>query len=165
MTAGGLSLVAVAAAGCTSTTSRREDPPDGPQIVADPDRELLLDALDAEESVRRLVTLARRRHRTLRDLLAGTEEGHSAHVDLLGGALEDGHRSPRRDRSVPGRPRQALDEVRRAERGLATSHAATAMAARSGTFARLMAGLSAAAAQQEVALAQASGPSRGGSAT
>jgi hypothetical protein len=163
VTTGSASLVALAVAGCTSSSSSGDagDRPEPPAVGEDPDRDLLLDALGAEESLHRLVTRVRRQHRALRDLLAGTERVHAAHVVLLSGAVQGDRESPAPERWVADGPRQALTELRKAERALAGSHAGTAMAASSGTFARLMAGMSAAAAQQERVLSQASVPKGG----
>lgn len=127
---------------------RGEDEPDLARVRA---------GLRGEQTVLDQLDRVRRRHRALRRPLAATADVHRAHVQLLSRAVEgddDGDAPPEgtRDR-VPRDPAEALVQLVRLERSLAESHVETAMRSRSGDLARVVAAMSAAAAQQEVTLA------------
>lgn len=163
MTAGGLSVAtALTAAACTSDGAEVAEATEQPLVGADPDLALLVAARDEEEALRGLVARTRKRHPGLREVLAATQAVHAVHVELLSGALDGDQQGDAPARPVPARPRQALAALRQAEQALAGSHTTTAMAARSGTFARLAAAMSAAAAQQDSALSQVPLPAPGG---
>ena len=151
------------------------DLPGLPTIGSEPDHDRVVAGLRDEQAVLDAVARVRRRHRTLRSDLAATEAVHQSHVDLLGKAVDDGEKGQGTDGSegsdagspgdrVPGNPAQAVAELIRLERGLAARHVATAMKSRSGTLARAVAAMSAAAAQQAVVLAPLAvdGPERDG---
>lgn len=119
-------------------------PADGP--AADPDEQLLSDAVTAEQqaldALRALVDAA---PTALRSLLVATVRVHEAHLELLDGG--GGEAAP--GQSVPrGQVRRRLRQVAVLEQGLARRHAASAVRATSGQFARVLAGMSAASAQQ-----------------
>lgn len=156
VTSAGLGLAVLATlslAGCTD-----EDGVDLPGLPPlgeeqpEPDRDLVLTALGHEQLVLDQVQRTRARHPGLRRALAGTAAVHRAHVELLTAAVEDPAAPPGRSRPVPRSERAALAELAAAERALSGQHVTTAMAAASGVFARLVAGLSAAAAQQSAVL-------------
>ena len=88
---------------------------------------------------------------------------HQAHVRLLRGTTDQtagGDPRPRVERIVvPRQPQQALRSAARSEAQLSADHVATAMAARSGALARVLASMAAASAQLEQVLAQSN---RGG---
>jgi hypothetical protein len=145
------------------------DPDDGldlpglPAIGNEPDNDRVVAGLRDEQAVLDRVARVRQEHRALRSALAPTEAVHQSHVDLLGRAVEDSERaggpggstgSGARDSGrVPGDPAQAVAELIVLERGLAERHVATSVTSRSGTLARVVAAMSAAAAQQAVVLA------------
>jgi hypothetical protein len=112
----------------------------------DADAGLLRVVLAAEQEALALCRLARRRYRALRRVLAQTERFHAEHVHVLRGGVS----APAKTRRphVPPGTSAALAAVVASERRLVHEHAASAMRARSGEVARLLAGLSAAAAQQ-----------------
>lgn len=128
-------------------TATQEDNPDLPRVQ---------DALADEEAALAAVQQVRRRQRSLRKALAGTEAAHRSHVDLLRSAVEDaGSQSasptPPATR-LPRDPGGAVAALVRLERKLAADHVDTAMACRSGVLARVVASMSAAAAQQAVVI-------------
>jgi hypothetical protein len=152
----GLTAAATLAAGCTTQTD--EDRPAPEDVVRDPDRDLLDRTLRDEQALVDRMLRARRRHGVLRVPLVEALSVHRAHVTLLRRASDaaDGGATPGATRwKVPATPAATLAELRSGERALHDRHVATAMAAASGTFARLVASLAAAAAQQERALSQA----------
>lgn len=130
---------------------------------ADPDRDLVVRALAAERTLVELVQRTRRRHRTLRRDLEEPLGVHRAHVALLTGAVPRSVRTVLRRRRVPRTPAAALTVVVEAEEALKRSHVAGALRAQSGPFARVLAGMAAAAAQQAVVLDRnGPGPSQDG---
>jgi hypothetical protein len=105
----------------------------------DPDEALLVAAVRAEaEMAARLRTLLPRSARRVRRSL----QVHEAHLDLLRDATEQ---LPEPD---VGGGRLSLRRVSAAEEALSRRHADAAVRASSGPFARLLAGMAAAAAQQ-----------------
>lgn len=110
-----------------------------PATEADPDERLLVAAAGAEaEMVARLRALLPRSPGRVRRTL----QVHEAHLELLG---EADARLPEPD---VGDDRLTLRRVTAAEEALGRRHAAAAVQASSGSFARLLAGMAAAAAQQ-----------------
>jgi hypothetical protein len=156
----GIGLVGVAASTALVTTGCNPDEPlDLPGLPAvdeEPDLDRVVTALDDEQRMLDVVVRVRRRHRQLRRTLAATESVHAAHVDLLSRAVEtpqtpggNGRDRPR----VPDSPADAVAELVRLERSLADRHVDTAVRSSSGVLARVVAAMSAAAAQQAVVLA------------
>ena len=146
------------------------DLPGLPPLGDDPDRERVLAGLRDERLVLERIARVRRRHRSLRRTLAPAEAVHRAHVGLLGRAGDDpddpadagdpgGGGAPG---GVPVDPAQAVAQLVRLERDLAARHATTAMRARSGVLARVIASMSAAAAQQAVVLGSLEADAPGG---
>ena len=143
------------------------DLPGLPTIGEEPDHDRVVAGLRDEQAVLDQVVRVRQKHRSLRSALAPTQAVHQAHVDLLSRAVDDTEGSDgsdgsdgsaesgaaRRDRGrVPGDPAQAVAELVRLERALAERHVTTSVKSRSGTLARVVAAMSAAAAQQAVVL-------------
>lgn len=119
------------------------------------DEALLVAALRAEDERVQDLRTVRRRQRSLRAGLSATEAVHRRHRTLLRAALPEGLAS-----SSPESPGQQgrsapvdLRALTRSERALSARQAGLAMSADSGALARLLAGLSAAAAQQAEVLA------------
>jgi hypothetical protein len=125
----------------------------------DPDVELVADALRDEQqllvrlSAARTSAAVRGAVRVLSDeALAESARVHRAHVALLSEAMDllgpilTGVPEP------TGTPAGVVAGLVRAERALVEQHTATAVRARSGTLARVLAAMAAAAAQQELVL-------------
>ena len=133
------------------------DLPGLPEVGEEPDRAQVLAALQDEQRLLDQLTRTRRKHRRLGTALAGATALHSAHVDLLTGAVDDGD-EPAEETPSPGRvpadPAAALAQIVRSEQALSANHVGTAMKARSGVLARVLASMSAAAAQQAVVLGE-----------
>ena len=154
----GSGLVALAAAttlvtsGCD--TDGGLDLPGLPEPQEDPDEKQAAGALLDEQQILERVLRVQRRHRRLRSALEPSADVHRAHVELLSGALQDDGTGPATGLSsrVPTDPVRAVAELVQLERDLADRHVATSMACRSGALARVVAVMSAAAAQQAVAL-------------
>lgn len=153
----GLAGSALLATGCTSrgsggTAPRRTEP--------DPDLALVTSALAAEQALVDQVEATTRRHPSLRRQLRPTLAVHRSHVRLLAGAAKGGS-TPAAGRGrrahVPGSSTAAIAALARSEGDLRQSHAAAAERAQSGAFARVVAGMAAAAAQQAVALGTRAG--------
>ena len=146
------------------------DLPGLPSIGGEPDHDRVVAGLRDEQAVLDQVIRVRREHRGLRSALARTQAVHQSHVDLLSRAVDDTDGSDGSDGSVgsddpaeprsgsedrgrrPGDPAKAVAELVRLERKLAERHVATSVQSRSGTLARVVAAMSAAAAQQAVVL-------------
>jgi hypothetical protein len=116
----------------------------------DPDLRLLREALRREQQVQDRVVDMRHSGTSLRTELQDVAAVHRAHLQLL-------------RRSVPGDggvqvtnlpdhpeppPAERVRRLAATERGLAEAHAHAALDARSGPFARVLAGMAAAAEQQ-----------------
>jgi hypothetical protein len=144
---------ALVTAGCD--TDEPLDLPGLPPIGEEPDRDRVLTGLRDEQAVLEQVSRVRRRHRRLRRALAPTAAVHQAHVELLSRAVDDSDDASEAgpDSPVPGDPAKAVAQLVRLERSLAERHVATAVKSRSGVLARVVAAMSAAAAQQAVVLA------------
>lgn len=123
------------------------------------DERLLAVALQAEQFAIVEIERTLRRHPQLRAATRSALVTHQAHVRLLRGT---GPRSTNRTRpfielpAVPRRPEPALAVLVQSEARLSADHVTTAMAARSGALARVVASMAAASAQLEQVLAQAS---------
>ena len=154
-TAGFLAATTLLVTGCDAEESL--DLPGLPDLGREePDLERVRTGLRDEQAVLDQLDRVRQRHRTLRRALAPAAAVHGAHVRLLRravddqggtGAAPDGSRPP-----VPRDPARAVAELISLERSLAESHVQTAMRSQSGVLARMVAAMSAAAAQQEVVL-------------
>lgn len=169
-----LGAVVLGTAGCTPYSlgedhERAGDlepaPPSGPR--ADPDVALAAAVLAAEQSLVDLVDATLEEHPRLAGVLASTRATHTAHIDLLADAAPDGPSAsaapesslgpspapgPRSGPRVPPDPEQALRAVARHEDELSLADKRSAFAAESGSFARVLASMAAAAAQQSAAL-------------
>jgi hypothetical protein len=175
-TLGGLAaLVASAASGCTGPDPSRAAPgtptpsstPSTPRTtstaaahrpVRDPDVALAATVLHDEQTVLDRVLATVHAHPRLAGPLAGARSAHRAHVDLLRKAVPDGAvstRPPPHTPSVPATPAGALTALAHAEEQLARQGRRHALDARSGPFARVLASMAAAAAQQAARVAAA----------
>jgi hypothetical protein len=160
----GSGIIGLAAASALVTSGC--DPDDGlalpglPDDREEPDRDQVLAALDDERAVLDHVVRVQRRHRQLRRTLAATAAVHRAHVELLRGAVEDAEVAEPEAEPVPGDPVKAAAGLVRLEHDLADRHVSTAMECRSGSLARVVAVMSAAAAQQAVVLAPLAGSAK-----
>jgi hypothetical protein len=163
---------AAARAGCTpSGIDRRpsKNASAAPTADADPDVALAATVLADEQAMLDLIAVTVARHPRLEARLATARDSHQAHVDLLTKAVPSDARvspgaSPSTDSSssvsgaglpsptVPARPLRAVAALADAEDRLALVGRRSAFAARSGVFARVLAGMSASAAQHAVAL-------------
>lgn len=113
---------------------------------ADPDEDLLADAVQAEQrALAALQPLVDEAPARLRALLLSTVRIHRAHLELLDGAGDDPAPGPVVRRADV---RRRLGQVASIEQALARRHAALAVRAGSGQFARVLAGMAAAGAQQ-----------------
>jgi hypothetical protein len=124
----------------------------------DHDVRLAARVLAGEQAMLDRVLATLRRHPGLAAALAAARQGHREHVDVLVAAVPAGARTPRtaaRPRPVPGGPGAALSSLAGAEDRLARLRARDALTARSGPFARVLASMAAAAAQQGALLAGA----------
>ena len=117
---------------------------------ADDDSEVAATALAATNRVADLVTRVAARHPGLAGPLADVTLMHQAHADLLAEAGEASEEAT--PRPVPGRSPTALALVLTEERKLQQTLAGAAGGAASGTFARALASMSAAVAQQRTRL-------------
>ena len=155
-TAAGLAL-----AGC----SGEEDPSslgagDARPVADDPDQALAQRVRRDEIALLELVRSTATKHRPLRARLKPAARSHLDHVGRL--TQETSLSLATRKRRVAANADGALADVVAAERRLARTHAASALDAQSGALARVIASMSAAAAQQAAVLG-ASGSAGGGS--
>ena len=128
----------------------------------DADRRLVATALNAELAAVEALERTRRRHGSLRGLTDQALRTHRSHVALLRGTVDGTASGPAEPTRVPGRPSEALRALVRLEARLFEGHVSTAMAARSGALARVVASLAVAAAQLEQVLTR-DAPAGGGS--
>jgi hypothetical protein len=154
--AGLTSAAGLALAGCSGDGR----PPAGPgaeaePVAADPDEALAHRARRDEIALYELVRSTATKHRGLRRPLQQVSRSHLDHVGRLtpGTSLS----LVTRKRPVDPSPARALADVVDAEHRLARRHAASALDARSGALARVIASMSAAAAQRAAALTSRSG--------
>lgn len=157
---GGLLVIGAVASGCTGparqpvATPHRSSPS---TPASDPDVALAAAVLAGERHVLATVGATLRRHhrpRDLRALLQATRDVHLAHVRLLADAVPAGTPStgPGHVPAPPAGHDAALLALARAEDRLAESTRRSAFDARSGAFARVLASVAAAAAQQSAVL-------------
>jgi hypothetical protein len=154
---GASAAAAVALSGCDDVPLEQTRPGalTTPQATAvpdpgpDPDRDLLRAALllEATQVARVERVLQLRLDPPARRRLAAAGAVHRAHVDLLRG--DDAPPEVEPPSSVP---RRLLGRLPGAEIAIAEQHAAAALAAESGPFARVLASMAAAARQQATAL-------------
>lgn len=142
------------AATATGTTGSTGTPTRGP---VPPDVALAAAVLRDEQAMLDRVVATARRHPGLADTVSGARSTHRAHVRLLREAVPPGTPSPTATRTgrpgqVPGRPAPALAALARAERRLSAAGERNAVRARSGAFARVLASMAAASAQQAARL-------------
>jgi hypothetical protein len=153
VTLAGVAGVSLLVTGCTVEhgTARTDRAAPRPE---NPDQGLVAAALGEEHALVERVRRTRRRHRTLRGHLGEVLRVHEAHVRLLAGTVPSPGTTPAREPSVPGTPAAALAALVEAEETLRHAHVAGALRADSGPFARVLAGMAAAAAQQGVVLGE-----------
>lgn len=149
---GGVTVGLLGLTGCTDGSP--EQPAALPRLRQDPDRDLVVASLAVEQAHLDRLTAVRRRHRQLRAALAASVAVHRSHVDVLRGAVEDAAAPGGAPWRVPAGVAPALAALAASARSASLEQADIAMAAESGTFARLAAGMAAAAAQQERFLAE-----------
>ncbi|HET6563626.1 MAG TPA: hypothetical protein VFG72_17285 [Marmoricola sp.] len=159
LAAGGVAVTLLGLTGCTE--ERPDEPAALPRLRRNPDHELVVASLAVEQRHLDRVRAVRRRHRSVRAALAASLAVHQAHVELLRGAVEDASGPEAASWSVPGKPERALDALAASARAAYREQVDIAMAAESGTFARLATGMAAAAAQQERFLTDLRPRSRG----
>ena len=159
--------VAVAVTGCGPEGDGSPVPEAGGSADQGVDLRLLREALRREQQLEDKVVSLRRDRAGLRTPLRQAAAVHREHLDLLRRSVaEDGDDevtlSRRRARREPP-PAVQVRRLAAAERRLAQAHADAALEARSGPFARVLAGMAAAADQQALALDSlaAAGPGRG----
>ena len=165
---------AAALVGCTPSgidRRPRKNASAAPTPDADPDVALAATVLADEQAMLDLIAATIARHPALEARLATARDAHQAHVDLLTKAVPKDARvspgaSPSADTSpsvspsasptgsptVPARRPRAVAALADAEDRLALVGRRSAFAAQSGVFARVLAGMSASAAQHAVAL-------------
>ena len=165
---GAAALTALVVSGCTQdgasrtrsgpaaieSTANSETPTRGP---VPPDVALAAAVLRDEQSMLDQVAATARRHPGLAETVSGARSTHRAHVRLLRQAVPDGTRRtpprPFRPGQVPRRPGPALAALVRAETRLSAVGQHNAVRAESGSFARVLASMAAASAQQAARLA------------
>jgi hypothetical protein len=165
-------VTAAVATGCTGDGGSSDGPAaSGRSGGQSPDVALAAAVLADEQAVLDRVLGTLRRHPGLGGALAGARTGHRAHVALLTRAAPEDQPSgtpsvslsvlatPRR-LTVPDRPGAALAALARAESRLSAVHTRSALAAESGPFARVLASMAAAAAQQAASLTTVAGERR-----
>ena len=161
----GLTTVAgLAVAGCSGEAGpSATGAGDARPVAVDPDQALAQRARRDEIALLELVRSTATRHRQLRPRLKAAGRSHLDHVGRL--TPETSLSLATRNRRVAPNAARALADVVAAERQLARTHAASALDAQSGALARVIASMSAAAAQQASVLGDpgAAGGSRGGS--
>ena len=175
-----LGAVALGTAGCTPYSlgdSRRQGQhPIAPAEVPreDPDVALAASVLAAEQAMVDLIDATTATHPRLARLLDATRAVHAEHIGLLADAVPDTATSPSPSASasaspsaetpapttyeVPRDQTKALRQVARHEDELSLADKRSAFATESGAFARVLASMAAAAAQQAAVLRSADLP-------
>ncbi len=155
----GAGAAAVVFAGCGAgdgtSAGAGADPADPADPEDDPDLVSLDRAVRREEELRAEVRSAVRRHPGLRVELQRLAGVHEEHVDVLTRSSGSSASGAGGTQVEPARRLTARETVRRLagrERELAGAHARAALDARSGPFARVLAGMAAAADQQAYVL-------------
>jgi hypothetical protein len=147
--------VAVTLLGLAGCTGEAPDQPAAlPRLRRDPDHDLVVASLAVEQAHLDRLEAVRRRHRQVRSALAASAKVHLSHVEVLRGAVEDAAAPEPAPWPVPGAVARALAALAASARSAAREQTDIAMAAESGTLARLAAGMAAAAAQQERFIAE-----------
>ncbi len=170
-TGGALAVTAVLATGCTGADRRPGAAGPTPSVTGsptavpeDPDVALARAVLLRERAMLATLQATARVHPRLRGVLASGRASHRDHVRVLSAAVPDGtgpapaaasRRRPRHPAAVPARPSAALAALAGAEERHARDGRDSCVAARSGTFARLLASMAAAASQQAAVLSAA----------
>ncbi|HEU4514217.1 MAG TPA: hypothetical protein VFR87_14010 [Nocardioidaceae bacterium] len=153
---------------------RRERRPEPVEPEVDPDVAVATEALAAQTAIIELVRATQERHGSLRRALTPVLAAHEAHAALLSDAVPaeatasasaspsaSGSPSPSapagRRAAVPKDRTRALKQVVAAEQELTTTTKRHAFKAQSGSFARVLGSMAAAAAQNAVVLASPTG--------
>jgi len=139
--------------------------PAGNEDQDQPDLDQVQDALRGEQAMLATVQQVRRRQRSMRKALGATAAVHQAHVDLLQSAVEGASSAspappPSSAHKLSSDPAKAVAGLVTLERKLSAAHAGTALSSRSGVLARVVAAMSAAAAQQAVVIGRLSTPAK-----
>jgi hypothetical protein len=153
LTSGAVGLLLVA--GCdlddADSAPRSGSSTDTPTPAADPDAALVDSALDEMRSLWALVDDLGDAYPRLARSMHQLRRMHTAHIEALDGELPS-HPGGATVSTVPSQP---ISTVRRAETRLQRNLVDSAMAAQSGTLARLLASMSAAISQQLATLPKA----------
>jgi hypothetical protein len=152
LAAGGVAVTLLGLAGCTEELP--DEPAMLPRLRRDPDHDLVVASLAVEQAHLERLAAVRRRHRPVRAALAASVAVHTSHVEVLRGAVDDAAAPEPAPWPVPLAAGRALTALAASARNASREQVDIAMAAESGTLARLVAGLAAAAAQQERFLAE-----------
>jgi hypothetical protein len=152
--AGLTSAAGLALAGCSGDRTPDVSGRDAAPVAADPDQGLARQVRREELAVYELVRSTGKKHRELRRRLRATARTHLDHVGRL--TPDTSLSLVTRDLPVARSASRALADIADAERRLAARHAASALDAQSGALARVIASMSAAAAQQASALGDGS---------
>jgi hypothetical protein len=170
-----LGAIALGTAACTPYSLDRDQrpaeattPPPAEEPRTDPDVPLAAAVLAAEQSLVDRVDATLAAHPRLERVLAATRDVHAAHVDLLADAAPGGGspspsagasagsppatEEPPQVPQVPRDPARALRALARHEDELSLADKRNAFSAESGSFARVLASMAAAAAQQAAVL-------------
>ncbi len=180
-----LGAAALGTAACTPDSLDRDPRPAGRRTApatpepprTDPDVALAAAVLAAEQGLLDRIEATVETHPRLERVLTATREVHAAHVDLLADAAPDGpvpssapaapdssSPSPADGQVLPGPvpddPARALLALARHEDALSLTDKRSAFTAESGGFARVLAAMAAAAAQQAAVLRATEVPGR-----
>ncbi len=142
-------LTATLAAGVLSAC-RPDD--SAPPVPANPDEEIVAEALAAQTAFLALLDSVTQGRPRRRRALAATRRVHLAHRRLLAEALPGPGPDPSPGTGFVGGDRLAYLALAQAEDELAAQLRAGALRAQSGPFARVLAGMAAAAAQQAITI-------------
>jgi hypothetical protein len=152
LAAGGAAVTLLGLTGCTAEAP--EEPAVLPRLRRNPDHDLVVASLAVEQAHLEQLVAVRRRHRKVRAALAASVAVHQSHVEVLRGAVEDAAAPEPAPWPAPDAAERALTALAASARNASREQSDIAMAAESGTLARLVAGMAAAAAQQERYLAE-----------
>ncbi len=176
-----LGTIALGTAACTPYSlgddqrraGRTPTPTPTPAPRTDPDVALAAQVLAAEQALLDRVEETLAAHPRLERLLGPARDGHSAHVDLLAEAAPDGPAGTASEEPsgtagpspveaagdrVPRDAPRAVRALARAEEELSRANRTSAFTAESGSFARVLASMAAAASQRSVVLRAARVP-------
>lgn len=146
---GALAGTALATAGMTGCgTAQAPRSPSAGGSEEDADTLLLRSVVDEIDAVVALLESVRRRERSLRPRADRLLDVHAEHRELLASAVDSPAPPAAGRRTRPPRGRDAAAEVTRREQRLADRLATAAVDAESGTFARVLASMSAGLRQQ-----------------